>query len=162
MGRVSAPTLRHRDSVLGGGRPGVHSVEASLTEIVGSIVALGTLFGGALKYLLDRVSKRQEALERAQDEERTRQEAQRILHETRIEQERIRWESVMHDNIAEMRREIRHQEHEIHYLRTVSDAYLRHIAALEGLMRAAGIQIPALVLPIQAPPPMALGGPGPA
>ncbi|WP_192843462.1 peptidoglycan-binding domain-containing protein [Aureimonas sp. N4] len=67
----------------------------------------------------------------------------------------------MHDNINEMRRELRHQEHEIHYLRMVSDAYLRHIAALESLMRTAGIQIPALVLPIQAPPP-ALGGPGPA
>ncbi len=133
-------------------------MEASLTEIVAAIVALGTLFGGSLKYLLDRVSRRQEALERAQDEERTRQEAERIRHEVKVETERLRWEQVMNDQLSELRREVRQQDHQISDLRTLADAYLRHIMALEGLMRSQGIQIPQFVMPVRSAPP-ALPGP---
>ncbi len=122
-------------------------MDATFTEIVAAIVAVGGLGGGGMKFLFDRVSKRQTALEAKQEAERTRLEAERVRHELRIEQERQRWEAVMQAQISEMRREIRLQEREIGHLRMISDAYLRHIAALEGLMRAAGIQIPLLVLP---------------
>lgn len=58
----------------------------------------------------------------------------------------------MQDQLFELRREIRLQEHEIGYLRLVGQAYLRHIAALEGLMRAANIGIPDLDIPAYRPP----------
>ena len=129
-------------------------MDASLTEIAGAVVAVGGVLGATGKYLLDRVSKRQTDLETRQENERTRLEAERVRHEIKVETERLRWEKVMQEQIAEMRREIRLQDHEIGFLRQISDAYLRHILALEQLMRAAGIQIPELVLPRYAAPPM--------
>lgn len=107
---------------------------------------LGTLGFGA-RYLIERVSRRQTALETKQENDRTRAEAERVRHELKVEQERIRWEKLMQDQIVEMRREIRVQERQIDNLTLISDAYLRHISALEALMRAAGIQIPHLILP---------------
>ena len=126
-------------------------MDASLTEIVAALVAVGGLTGTGMKFLFDRVSSRQTKLESKQEAERTRLEAERVRHELRIEQERLRWEKVMQDQLLELRREIRMQEHEIGSLRLLADAYLRHIAALEGLMRAAGITIPILVLPEYRP-----------
>lgn len=138
-------------------------MDATLTEIVAAIVAVGGLTGGGLKFVSDRLTarqtrienrqaERQTALEKKQEEERTRLEAERVRHELKIEQERLRWERVMQDQLFELRREIRLQEHEIGYLRTVGQAYLRHIAALEGLMRAANINIPVLDIPAYKPP----------
>jgi hypothetical protein len=112
-----------------------------------AIVALGGLFGAALRDLLDRVSKKQADLERRQEDDRTRLEAERVRHELKVDTERIRWERVMQDQLNALRTEVRNQDQQLEYLRTISGAYMRHIAALEGLMRAAGIQIPVLVIP---------------
>ncbi|WP_279483994.1 hypothetical protein [Aureimonas sp. SK2] len=77
---------------------------------------------------------------------------ERVRHELKIEQERLIWERVMQDQLFELRRELRLQEHEIGHLRTVGQAYLRHITLLEGLMRAANINIPILQMPEYRPP----------
>lgn len=130
---------------------GTIHLDASLTEIVAAVTAIGGMCGLSVKYLVDRVSARQTALEKRQADEKIQRDAERAHHELKVEQERIRWEAVMTDRMSEMRREIRLQEHEISYLRVVSDAYLRHIAALEGLMRAAGISIPVLHVPEYRP-----------
>ncbi|GGD28612.1 hypothetical protein [Aureimonas glaciei] len=100
--------------------------------------------------MLDRVSGKQANLERRQEDDRTRLEAERVRHELKVDTERIRWERVMQDQLSALRTEVRNQDQQLEYLRTIS-GYMRHIAALEGLIRAAGIQIPALVIP--TPPP---------
>ena len=115
-------------------------MEYLTAELILAYVALLGALGGGMKYVLARM-----------DRERTRVEAERVRHELKVETERLRWEELMENQIRELRREIRLQEHEIGYLRVVSDAYLRHIAALEGLMKASGITIPELKLPVYRP-----------
>lgn len=146
-------------------QPAGSGIGVTMEYIAGIIVALvavlGTL-GAGIKFVVIRMDRKQrlveerqaakqKALEDRQTAEQTRLEAERVRHELKIEQERIRWEALMEDRIKELRREIRLQEHEIGYLRVVSDAYLRHIAALEGLMRSKGIEIPELKLPTYSP-----------
>lgn len=118
-------------------RQGFGDMTIFTAEMILAIVALLGCLGGGGKFVISRL-----------EHQRTQLEAERIRYELRIENERIKHEASVAERIAEMRREITHQDREIADLRVMSDAYLRHIAALEALMRAAGIQIPELRLPI--------------
>lgn len=121
------------------------------TEMVVALTGTMGAVGAGFKFAWNSIAKRIRDSETRLDAERRQSElkieAERIQHELKIENERLRYEAVIADQIKEMRRELSLQEREITYLRRVSDAYLRHIAVLEQLMRRAGIEIPHLDLP---------------
>ena len=111
-------------------------MEYLTAELILAYVAMLGCIGGGIRFLLVRM-----------DAERTKIEAERVRHELKIDTERLKHESLVADQIAEMRRELAAQEREIVGLRRTADAYIRHVAILHHLMREAGIAIPALVLP---------------
>ena len=145
----------------GGVRHGV-TMEFFTAELILAYVSLLGALGAGIRFVVVRLDAKQKAAEEAQaakqkaaeerqEAERTRLEAERVRHELKLEQERLRWEQLMSDQLLALRREIKLQEHEVSHLRDMSGAYLRHILILEGLMRAAGIEIPELKLPIYKP-----------
>lgn len=121
------------------------------TEMVVALTGTMGAIGAGLKFAWTTIARRiRESETRLSEQRRDSElkiEAERIQHELKVENERLRYEALIQDQIREMRREMAQQEREITYLRRVSDAYLRHIAVLEQLMRRAGIEIPPLDLP---------------
>lgn len=100
---------------------------SGIPAILSGFLAVAVAFGGGGKWMLSRMD-RQDAAERTwQDNERKKLEALFTAH------------------IAGLEKQIDGQTSEISRLRSELTTYVRHVGVLEGLLKANGIEPPAIV-----------------
>jgi TolA-binding protein len=98
-----------------------------IPAILSGLLAVVVAFGGGVKWMVSRMD-RQDAAEKAwQDNERKKLEALFTAH------------------IAGLEKQIEGQNTEIARLRGELTSYVRHVGVLEGLLKANGIEAPALI-----------------
>lgn len=95
--------------------------------ILSGILAVGVAFAGGVKWMLLRMDRQDLA-------ERTWQET-----------ERKKLEALFTSQIASLEKQIDGQTAEIGRLRGELTSYVRHVGVLEGLLKANGIEAPALI-----------------
>lgn len=100
---------------------------SGIPAILSGFLAVGVAFGGGMKWMLSRMD-RQDAAER-----------------TWQENERQKLEALFTSRILSLEKQINGQSDEIGRLRGELTTYIRHVGVLEGLLKANGIEAPALI-----------------
>jgi len=98
-----------------------------IPAVLSGLLAIGVAFGGGMKWMLSRMD-RQDAAER-----------------TWQENERKKLEALLTSRITSLEKQIDEQTTEIGRLRGELTSYVRHVGVLEGLLKANGIEAPALI-----------------
>jgi len=101
--------------------------QSNFPAIFAAVMAGFVTFGGGIKWMISRMD-RQDATEREwQTTERAKLE---VLFSSRIEG---------------LERQISDQNTELHRMRSELTSYVRHVGGLEGMLKANGIEAPALI-----------------
>lgn len=98
-----------------------------IPAVLSGLLAVAVAFGGGVKWMLSRMD-RQDAAERSWQEN-----------------ERKKLEALFTAHIVGLGKQIDDQTAEIGRLRGELTTYVRHVGVLEGLLKANGIEAPALV-----------------